>query len=69
MGITASKGRAASMDHVNAKRRLQSASRPSSKGGLPESALPSIGSKAVTGPNYYSGPNIVLPICEPLTED
>ena len=45
MGIAASKGRAASMDHVNAKRRLGSATRPGGKGGA-ESALPSIGSKA-----------------------
>jgi hypothetical protein len=45
MGIAANKGRAVSMDHVNAKRRLGSATRPGSKGGA-ESALPSIGIKA-----------------------
>lgn len=46
--MAASKGRAASMDHVGAKRRLQSGRRPASKGGLPESALPSIGMAAST---------------------
>jgi len=53
MGMAANKGRAASMDHVGAKRRLQSASRPGSKGGrgapAQENALPSIGGvKAVS---------------------
>ena len=68
--MAASKGRAASMDHVGAKRRLQSGRRPGSKGGAPESALPSIGMAASSNPGgQFQGPTIVLPICEALNPD
>jgi hypothetical protein len=46
MSIAANKGRAASMDHVNAKRRLGSATRPPGINAGAESALPSIGNVA-----------------------
>ena len=70
LGMAASKGRAASMDHVGAKRRLQSGRRPGSKGGAPDSALPSIGMAASSNPGgQFQGPTIVLPICEALNQD
>ena len=73
----ATKGRAASMDHVGAKRRLQStASRGSKRGDnagsnalLPQiggSAQPPGASSQGIGPHQ---PTIVLPHSEPLTEE
>lgn len=72
----ATKGRAASVDHVGAKRRLQSASRGSKRGDNTrgDALLPQIGGVAQLagdagqglGPNQ---PTIVLPHSEPLTEE
>ena len=74
----ATKHRAASMDHVGAKRRLMSASRGGRQAGAPagptaaaSGALPSIGNvqqpaKPGTG---YASPTIVLPHSEPLSEE
>lgn len=77
----ATKGRAASMDHVAAKRRLQSASRGSKRadytGGNSQSnaLLPTIAAansfaNGMGAPNSNQlQPTIVLPHSEPLTEE
>lgn len=70
----ATKGRAASMDHVGAKRRLQSASRGSKRGEANNSnaLLPQIGGAGLAGDSAGLGgnqPTIVLPHSEPLTEE
>lgn len=75
------KGRAASMDHAGAKRRLQSG-RPGSKAGRKDrgdsgvntgssAMLPSIGGPGGGAPRgqAYPQPVIVLPHSEPLTEE
>lgn len=72
----ASKTRAASMDHMTAKRRLQSASRGSKRGGKDASAqssamLPTIGAgkPPPTSGGIGLQPTIVLPHSEPLSSE
>jgi len=66
--------RAASMDHMGAKRRVQAASQATNAPATPASALPSIGGKssAPTANIVREGvaqPTIVLPHSEPLSDD
>jgi hypothetical protein len=82
MGVAVGKGRAASMDHAGAKRRLQSSTgRPGSKAGRKPSdggvntgssaMLPSIGGGGggIPKSSAYPQPVIVLPHSEPLNEE